>query len=70
MAAVQSAGIGGTTAADWTCGCGQRYRVAVTGERRTFWPRNSAIGFSTHALGCDATCVRCGKPLDGAAHMR
>jgi hypothetical protein len=66
MSSTQPAGIQGATATDWTCECGQAYRVAVRGGRRTLWPKNSAAGFSTHGLGTDEMCVRCGKPLDAA----
>jgi hypothetical protein len=66
MSATPPAGTQGTTATDWTCDCGQVYRIAVRDERGTLWPRNSAAGFSTHGLGTDEACVRCGKPLDAA----
>jgi len=64
MAAIQSAGTKAAKAADWSCGCGQQYRVAVIDGCRTLWPRNSVAGFSTRGLGADAACVRCGQPLD------
>jgi len=67
MAATQPAETRSTKAVDWVCDCGQVYRLAVKGDRRTLWPRNSAVGFSTHGLGTDDTCVRCGKPLAAAS---
>ena len=30
---------------NWTCSCGQAYRVATRGSHLILWPRNSATGF-------------------------
>jgi hypothetical protein len=59
---------GGSTAsggvADWTCGCGQEYRVAVRGPRVVLWPRNSRSGYRTEPIG--DTCVN-GCAIDALA---
>jgi hypothetical protein len=41
---------------DWTCRCGQQYRVAARGSRILLWPRNSATGFRSQRV--TDTCVR------------
>jgi hypothetical protein len=35
----------GALVGNWTCSCGQGYRVAARGSRIILWPRNSATGF-------------------------
>jgi hypothetical protein len=51
---------------EWTCACGQAYRIApVDGETR-LWPRNSADGYSRHGLTGHARCVRCARSLGRA----
>jgi hypothetical protein len=46
---------------DWSCRCGQQYRVLV--EPLTFWARNSRSGFRTAPT---QTCVVCGDDLEEA----
>ena len=46
-------------AAEWTCECGQAYRIAVLRGERRFWPRNSVDGYSRHGLPEKACCIRC-----------
>jgi hypothetical protein len=50
-----------TWVGEWSCGCGQRYRVLV--EPLTFWPRNFARRFRTEPAD---ECVSCGAQLDDA----
>jgi hypothetical protein len=45
----------GALVGNWTCECGQEYRVAARGSRLLMWPRNSANGFRTDPVG--AACV-------------
>lgn len=64
----RSAGAGDATGVgDWTCGCGQEYRVAARGTRVVLWPRNSATGFRREPI--DATCVN-GCPIDALAVLQ
>ena len=44
---------------NWSCECGQEYRVRV--EPLTFWPRNSQRGFRVDST---TTCVACGADLE------
>src|SRR3954453_8613435 len=48
-------------AGEWTCECGQAYRVAVLRSVTRFWPRNSVDGYSRHGLTERARCIRCGR---------
>ena len=51
-------------AREWTCECGQAYRVAlVHGGDKRFWPRNSVDGYSRHGLAERARCIRCARAL-------
>ena len=50
-------------AGEWTCKCGQAYRVAVIHSVIRFWPRNSVDGYSKHGLTERAHCVRCARAL-------
>jgi hypothetical protein len=50
-------------AAEWTCECGQAYRVAVLRSVTRFWPRNSVEGYSRHGLTERARCIRCARSL-------
>jgi hypothetical protein len=52
---------------NWTCTCGQQYRVAARGSRILLWPRNSATGFRTQRV--TDTCVR-GCAIDGFEVVR
>ena len=54
-------------AMEWTCECGQAYRVAAVHGDTRFWPRNSVDGYSTHALAERARCIRCARSLRRAA---
>jgi hypothetical protein len=36
---------------DWSCRCGQSYRVATRGSHLILWPRNSATGFRRDPIG-------------------
>ena len=49
--------------AEWTCECGQAYRVAVLGGERRFWPRNSVDGYGRRGLPEKACCIRCNSSL-------
>jgi len=48
---------------EWTCECGQAYRVAVVRGVIRFWPRNSVDGYSRHGLSERARCIRCARSL-------
>jgi len=50
-------------AGEWTCECGQAYRVAVVHNVTRFWPRNSADGYSRRGLIERARCIRCARSL-------
>jgi hypothetical protein len=50
-------------AVEWTCECGQAYRVAAVRGVTRFWPRNSVDGYSRHGLTERARCIRCARPL-------
>jgi len=52
-------------AAEWTCECGQSYRVAVFRGETRFWPRNSVDGYSRHGLPEHSRCIRCARALPG-----
>jgi hypothetical protein len=41
---------------NWSCVCGQEYRVAARGSRILLWPRNSASGFRSEPV--TDMCVR------------
>jgi len=60
--AVDAAAVG-----DWTCDCGQLYRVAARGTRVVLWPRNSATGFRREPI--ESTCVN-GCPIDALAVLQ
>ena len=41
---------------DWTCSCGQSYRVlAMAGEVR-MWPKNSSTGYRLEPIGDNCVC--------------
>jgi hypothetical protein len=46
---------------EWTCACGQRYRVSGTGRHRVLWLEGAAA--SDPVLG--DRCPACDRPLDG-----
>ena len=45
---------------DWTCSCGQLYRVLIANGEVQMWPKNSAYGFRADPIG--DVCL-CGEPL-------
>jgi hypothetical protein len=45
---------------DWTCQCGQAYRVLAMPDGVRMWPRNSNNGFARAQV--DGSCV-CGAPI-------
>jgi hypothetical protein len=45
---------------NWTCSCGQIYRVLAADGDVRMWPKNSADGFRVDPIGLN--CV-CGAPL-------
>jgi hypothetical protein len=57
----------GSLVADWTCGCGQEYRVAARGSRILLWPRNSRHGFRGDPVA--DVCVN-GCAIDGVEVVR
>jgi hypothetical protein len=52
---------------NWTCDCGQDYRVAARGSRILLWPRNSGNGFRTEPV--TERCVR-GCAIDAFEVLR
>jgi hypothetical protein len=57
----------GSLVGNWTCGCGQEYRVAGRGSRILLWPRNSANGFRSEPV--TDICVS-GCPIEPFEVMR
>jgi hypothetical protein len=45
--------------ADWTCECGQAYRVTGQGRHRVYWP----AGADKADAVLDQQCVSCKRPL-------
>jgi len=41
---------------DWTCGCGQTYRVLAEDGEVRMWPKNSADGFRVDPIGEHCVC--------------
>ena len=48
---------------DWTCACGQAYRIGETATGLRLWPRSGVAAYSRHGLTPGACCIRCGAPL-------
>ena len=53
-------GANGERRGDWTCACGQLYRVLIADGEVQMWPKNSAHGFSAEPIGDVSLC---GEPL-------
>lgn len=45
---------------DWTCSCGQAYRVLASDGDVRMWPKNSAGGYRCEPI--DVHCL-CGEPV-------
>src|SRR3954447_8701378 len=44
---------------DWTCECGQAYRITGQGRHRVYWPAGAEAGEPV----LDGACVNCERPL-------
>jgi rubredoxin len=53
----------GRWAWDYTCGCGQRYRVAAARAGARFWPAHEVAGDGAASTPAGALCFGCGAAL-------
>ncbi len=49
---------------EWTCECGQGYRIAGEGRHRVYWRGDAAVNDPV----IDGTCVSCERALPAEPH--
>ena len=50
-------------AAEWTCACGQAYRITGANATLRLWPRSGNFAYSRQGIGSGCCCIRCGRRI-------